>query len=140
MDSKQNIFHLGEFGDGLGACRQEVDNLQVAFERLMRHAPSSALCILQELTPLIRYEGWFDIGIAMCSDLVTEAPKLTRSERTELHTTRSLFYQELGRLAEARTELDAALAELSTEATAGQQQGLWLQNARLFMLERNLKT
>ena len=33
--------------------------------------------------------------------------------------------------------LNAALAELSTEATAGQQQGLWLQNARLFMLERN---
>ena len=67
---EQNTFHLsGNLAMALELARQEVDNLQVAFERLIPRT-LNALCILQELTPLIRYEGWFDIGIAMCSDLV----------------------------------------------------------------------
>ena len=88
----QNALHLaGNLSMALELARQEVDNLQIAFERLVVEHPDKALVLSEELYSLILYEGWFDMGLAMAERLDAEFSRLDKAHQSRAYALRSRY-------------------------------------------------
>ena len=126
-----------QLAHALALARQEVDNCQMVFERVVDTQPCLALQLSLELKPLLVFEGWYDVGLSMAERLNARMHLLNNEERTQAHALHAAYLTEMRQFAASRQEMDLALKCMPQDWEPSAQHALWGQNARLKMFERD---